>query len=189
MDQAGCAPAPESPNRHTIITTVHLPPNATKCATFQAHQRLSLPVMCNRASTPVLIRMAGLTMHRSFRLKRVHKLARDFVCSLVVFSALFVVMSPSGHRNATIPIVSLFGGSMATAADYRLETVERATGGPRGAAVHRTFIAKPLSATNMPLISTILALVFSSIMAFNLALLRHLRRVNASSRRGVWREG
>jgi len=128
-------------------------------------------------------------MYQSLKLRHVHRLARDFMCALVVFSALFVVMSPSGHRATTIPIVSLFGGSTATAAGHRLEKSDQAAGEPHDAVIHRSFIAQPLSTTNMPLISTILALVFSSIVAFNLALYRHLRRVNASSRRGVWREG
>lgn len=116
--------------------------------------------------------------------QRVQKPLRDFVCALVMFSALFVVMAPSRHQIAPIPILSLFSGSTATAADYGSAAASR----NGQTAVHKSFIREPLPAVNMPLISTILALVFSSIVAFNLALLRHLRRVNASSRRGAWKE-
>ncbi len=123
-------------------------------------------------------------MKRLVKWHRIQKPLRDFVCALVVFSALFVVMAPSRHQAAPIPVLSLFSGSTATAADY----------GPAVAApdarriVHNSFNRQPLPAVNMPLISTILALVFSSIVAFNLALMRHLRRVNASSRWGAWKE-
>jgi hypothetical protein len=46
-----------------------------------------------------------------------------------------------------------------------------------------------LSADRTPLISSMLALMFSSMMTFSLGLIRYLRRANASSWREVWREG
>ncbi len=128
--------------------------------------------------------LVGASMNKALKWRHVHKPIRDFVCSLVVFSALFVVMSPSRHDAAPIiPVLSMFSGATATAAVYHAP--------PHGTpnTVHNSVMSSPLPAINMPLISTMLALVFSSIMAFNLALLRHLRRVNASSRRGVWKEG
>ena len=128
--------------------------------------------------------LVGVSMNKALRWRHIHKPIRDFVCSLVVFSALFVVMSPSRHDAAPIiPVLSMFSGTTATAAVYRAP--------PHGTpnTIHNSVISGPLPAVNMPLISTMLALVFSSIMAFNLALLRHLRRVNASSRRGAWKEG
>ena len=119
-------------------------------------------------------------MKHTLKWRHMHKPVRDFVCALVVFSALFVGMSPARHDAAPIiPVLSMFSGATATASDYR----------PSSGAAHDSVRNRPLSSVNMPLISTMLALVFSSIMAFNLALLRHLRRVNASSRRSAWKEG
>lgn len=147
-------------------------------------------------------------MRNSLNLYRFHKLARDFVCALVVFSAMFVVMSPSSHEAAPIPILSLLSGSVATAAVHgavphfaQVPPGVRAVQSPRFTHLAGTYAAsytgretqkltvQPLSPSNMPLISTMLALMFSALVAFNLALLRHLRRVNASSRRGAWRGG
>lgn len=123
-------------------------------------------------------------MKHIFKWRHMHKPIRDFVCALVVFSALFVVMSPARHDAAPIiPVLSMFSGATATASDYR------PAAGAAPTSAHDSVRNRPLPSANMPLISTVLALVFSSIMAFNLALLRHLRRVNASSRRGAWKEG
>ena len=133
-------------------------------------------------------------MKRSFRFNRLHKPMRDFLCALVIFSALFAMMSPTRYEWAPIPVLSLISGSSATAADYRRNAVsDVANGAPirrsQGLTYPKTFSQHVLPRADMPLISTLLALVFSSIIAFNLALLRHLRRVNASSRRGAWKEG
>ena len=127
-------------------------------------------------------------MPRSFKFHRVHKPARDFFCALAIFSALFVAMSPSSYQSATIPVLSLFAGSTAEAATIRLETASAA---PRELVPlsKLSFSGPLLSPASMPLISTVLAIMFSAIIAFNLALLRHLRRVNGSSRRGAWKEG
>jgi hypothetical protein len=46
-----------------------------------------------------------------------------------------------------------------------------------------------LSADRTPLISSMLALMFASMMTFSLGLIRYLRRANASSWHEVWREG
>lgn len=129
--------------------------------------------------------LVGVVMRESLKWQQVQKPLRDFVCSLVVFSALLVVMAPSRYQATPIPVLSLFSGSTAIAADYNPASIGKSS----PSTSHGTLTAKPLSDVNMPLISTMLALVFSSIMAFNLALMRHLRRVNASSRRGVWKEG
>ena len=139
--------------------------------------------MSTTASVRLPNASGGVGMNKVLKWRHLQKPIRDFVCALVVFSALFVVMSPSRHAGMPIiPVLSMFSGATATAADYAPQ--------PRGRrpTVHDSVMARPLPAVNMPLISTMLALVFSAIMAFNLALLRHLRRVNASSRRGAWKE-
>lgn len=142
-----------------------------------------LTYSAKRAGCPV-----GDVMRRSLKRQQWQKPARDFLCSLIAFVALFAAMSP-GHEAAPAPVFSLIGSSTATAADYRPGPDVRRLNGAAHDPITKTFPGQTLSPINLPLISTILALVFSSIMAFNLALLRHLRRVNASSRRGAWKEG
>lgn len=162
-----------------------MPRNSTTRATFQAQPGLTLGFVSSSASARCKVQRGyHSTMKHTFRWRHMHKPVRDFVCALVVFSALFVVMSPARHDAAPIiPVLSMFSGATATASDYR-----PAAGAARPSA-HDSVRNGPLPSVNMPLISTMLALVFSSIMAFNLALLRHLRRVNASSRRSAWKEG
>lgn len=128
---------------------------------------------------------------RKFRFNRIRKPARDFLCALVAFSMLFVAMSPSREIAGTIPFVSLFNGSEATAASYR-QMPAGAAGPVSFAGAHgltNGFAQETLPPINTPLISSVLAFLFASIVTVNLALLRHLRRVNASSWRGAWKEG
>ncbi len=56
---------------------------------------------------------------------------------------------------------------------------------PAAATAARLFEVPPGTLTALAL----LAVVFSSLVAFNLAFYRHLRRVYASPRRGAWRRG
>ena len=140
--------------------------------------------MSTTASVVAANASSGVGMKKIIKWRHLQKPIRDFVCALAIFSALFVVMSPSRHAGTPIiPVLSMFSGTTATAATHVPQTRGRPS------TIHDSVMARPLPAVNMPLISTMLALVFSSMMAFNLALLRHLRRVNASSRRGAWKEG
>ncbi len=126
-------------------------------------------------------------MTRSFDRRTIGKTLRDFTCAFVAFTALFVALAPSSQFDTPIPVLSLLSSSPASAADLS-GSPAASSGGHFG--LQTGFNRPPLlSPVNMPLISTVLALVFSTIVAFNLALLRHLRRVNASSRRGAWKEG
>ena len=122
-------------------------------------------------------------MGRSLWLRYALKPARDFACALFVFSCLFVAMSPVDPAYAPIPVISLL---------THWEPATWATSAP-GSGPHAAFSmqdgARALSSGGMPLISTVLALVFAAMTAFSLGLVRYLRRANASSRRGVWREG
>jgi hypothetical protein len=128
-------------------------------------------------------------MKKTFRFYRFQKPARDFTFALIAFTCLFAIISPSNHDVTPIPIVSLFHASSASAATAQVPSHAKLPAGLAPKQYVKSFSAQPLPSMGMPLISTVLALVFSSIVAFNLALLRHLRRVNASSRRGAWREG
>jgi hypothetical protein len=116
-------------------------------------------------------------------LRQAAKPARDFVCSLIVFFCLFVAMSPVDPIYAPLPVISLL-------TDWSATTGALAS---NGAAQTVTLAlqnnAPSLSGDRTPLISTLLALVFASMMTFSLGLIRYLRRANASSRREEWREG
>ena len=111
------------------------------------------------------------------------KPARDFLGSLIVFSCLFVAMSPVDLDYAPLPIISLL-------TDWSSMTWSNASVAADQAAI---FTLKKggtsLSADRTPLISTMLVLMFASMMTFSLGLIRYLRRANASSRRKVWMEG
>lgn len=111
------------------------------------------------------------------------KPVRDFVGSLIVFSSLFVAMSPVDLDYAPLPIISLLTDWSATTWSTASITADQAA----------IFTLKnggtSLSADRTPLISTMLALMFASMMTFSLGLIRYLRRANASSWRDAWREG
>lgn len=116
-------------------------------------------------------------------LRHAIKPARDFACALIVFSLLFVAMSPVDPAYAPIPVISLL-----THWDPSPWAASAPGPGPATSFALQDG-AHALSGGGTPLISTMLALVFASMTAFSLGLVRYLRRVNASSRRGVWREG
>jgi hypothetical protein len=111
------------------------------------------------------------------------KSARDFACALIVFSCLFVAMSPVDPAYAPIPVISLL-----THWDPAPWAASTTSPGP-GTAFAIQDSAHALSVGVTPLISTTLAVVFALMTTFSLGLVRYLRRANASSRRGGWREG
>ncbi len=103
---------------------------------------------------------------------------RDFCCAFVVFTALFIVMAPADTRGDAIPVISLFTMSSAEAGALAVA----------GANTYLPEVGLPSAARMDPaIVSTILALMFSTLVALNSAILRHLGRVYASSRRGAWR--
>lgn len=126
-------------------------------------------------------------MNSSRALWRARKPLRDFFCALVVFSALFAAMTPSRHSADVIPIISLFSSSASpfTSGDGAVGTLANLGGSGLAMKLPEPALSEP----NTPLISSLLAVVFSSITAFNFALLRYLRRVNASSWHRAWRDG
>ncbi len=116
-------------------------------------------------------------------LRQAAKPARDFVCSLIVFFCLFVAMSPMDPIYAPLPVISLLTDWSATT------WVHASTGATQTVTLALQNDAPSLSGHRTPLISTLLALVFASMMTFSLGLIRYLRRANASSRLEGWREG
>jgi len=137
--------------------------------------------------------MGWATAKRSTSLRGARKVLRDFLGGLFVFSALFIALAPSRLQSAPVPVLSLFDGTaMATSSRAERAVGEGHAGSlslPVAAPIHSSLMDRPLPVANVPLISSVLSLLFASMVAFNLALFRHLRRVNASSRRSVWREG
>lgn len=132
-------------------------------------------------------------MSKLFKFRRVRKLVRDFLCALVVSSALIVGMSPSAHQAAPIPVLSLFTTAASLASESNPAPAVKDAASRSLAAQFPddklSLPTAPLSTSDMALISTVLAIMFSAMMTFNLALLRHLRRVNDSPRRSVGAEG
>lgn len=99
---------------------------------------------------------------RIIRRRHLHRLrrVRDFGIGLSVFVVAYVLCAGDG---AGVPSASAFAGAS--------EVVDWGRPTDRRIAV------------------LLFGLAFASIVAFNLALARHLRRVTASPRRGVWRRG
>ncbi|MBU2532533.1 MAG: hypothetical protein KKB37_07320, partial [Alphaproteobacteria bacterium] len=131
----------------------------------------------------------GSVMRNPFKWYRFRKPVRDFLIALVIFSAMFVVMSPSRHQPTPIPVLSLFNGQTWNAIDKAEFQPAAISSLSQSTARYKAFGRETLQAINTPLISSLLAVMFASIIAFNFALLRHLRRENASSRRSAWRRG
>jgi hypothetical protein len=92
-------------------------------------------------------------------------------------------MSPVDPIYAPLPVISLVTDWSATDWD------QASTGAAHTVSLALQNDAPSLSGDSAPLISTLLALVFASMMTFSLGLIRYLRRANASSRREGWREG
>lgn len=114
-------------------------------------------------------------------LRRLLGPVRDFACAFALFFGMAYVLV----ADKTYPFPPAMLSLMSGGAIHDGVPTFRAWGeiGPSLAASHG---AADLSA---PFGLALLAVVFSAIVTLNLAILRHLRRVHASSRRGAWREG
>ena len=127
--------------------------------------------------------MQYLSALRHLPALRMPRMARDFLTGLAIFVAILgvVTFSPlSNDPNPTFSGAALAGQfTMPTeahgllAADFKIFTPS-------------TRIVRTPEQTQGLLI---VGLVFSAMVAFNLAFLRHLRRVYASPRQGAWRRG
>lgn len=120
-------------------------------------------------------------MIRLAKLRQAAKPIRDFICSLIVFSCLFAAMSPVEPAYAPLPVLSLITEWDSAVWGSTSDVT------PRSAAFATQDAGTSLSGNEAPLISSVLALVFASMMTFSLGLMRYLGRANASPRRGAWR--
>ncbi|MCB1510940.1 MAG: hypothetical protein KDJ36_08545 [Hyphomicrobiaceae bacterium] len=108
--------------------------------------------------------------------------ARDFVCAFVVFVLVFSVLVVDRSYGFELPVITL-----ARAADVVSGIPPVRAWGALDVEIADHVLASRAWMPTPALAMTVLAMIFATIVAFNLALLRHLRRVHASSRRGVWR--
>jgi hypothetical protein len=127
--------------------------------------------------------MQYLSALRRLPALRMPRMVRDFLTGLAIFVAILGVVTFSPLSNDPNPAFSgaaLAGQfTMPTEADGLL-AADFKTSTPS------TRIVRTPEQTHGLLI---VGLVFSSMVAFNLAFLRHLRRVYASPRQGAWRRG
>lgn len=99
---------------------------------------------------------------------------RDFLIGLCVFGVLAVVVPPASHLQHGVPLAMLTD----TVEAWSARSGEGAL--PLVAALPDAAAAKERATYN--LMWSTLALVFSSLVAFNLWFFRHLRRIHGASR-------
>jgi hypothetical protein len=107
---------------------------------------------------------------------------RDFACALAVFAVFFAVLEADRTYFFPPPMLTLISNGV-TADGVPALRGWGEIGNPLAQVVHTTSLA------TAPVVVGLLAVAFSAIVTLNLAIVRHLRRVHASSRRGAWREG
>lgn len=121
-------------------------------------------------------------MTRKVRRLRLLKLgARDFLVSFTIFMALFSIPA-EGQRHWAPPHAS---ATDLTAVE-KLGPFQGAVGHV-GTAVEAPRPGVVVGRAERTRAMILLGLTFSLMLTFNLAILRHLRRVYASPRRRVWR--
>jgi hypothetical protein len=128
--------------------------------------------------------MNKLSALRHLPALRMPRMVRDFLTGLVIFGAILSVttFSPlSNDANATFSGAALAGQfTMPADAQGLISANYKPNFTPS------TRIVRTTEQTHGLLI---VGLVFSAMVALNLAFLRHLRRVYASPRQGAWRRG
>lgn len=116
------------------------------------------------------------------------KTGRDFLCAFFVFAVLFSMMTADREIAGPFYLVYLAlshlgpdAGVANTASEMAASFGVQLPTQTSSSATNSDVLLTAASAT------TAIAVLFSIIVAFNLAFFRHLRRVHASSRRGAWR--
>ncbi len=113
---------------------------------------------------------------------------RDFVCSFIVFVVLFAVMAPENSNLQSLSVFSAVASGPAMDFPFAaLSTAPFEAGGYHFSDFANTIRIEQAAAAPSQMTMIVAAIVFSAMVAFNLAFFRHLRRVHASSRRGAWR--
>jgi hypothetical protein len=134
--------------------------------------------------------MINLSAPRLLPALRVPRVVRDFLTGLVIFAAILGVVTFAPLSNDPNPT---FTGA-ALAGQFAMPTQALGPTEPQGL-IAANFAPNFTPSTRMTRTTEqtqgllILGLAFSAMVAFNLAFLRHLRRVYASPRQGAWRRG
>jgi len=115
--------------------------------------------------------------------------ARDFIGALVIFNSLISVMTADGgfvHQ----PFLLRESFPVAQQLDFGLSIGQIIVWTTNYKEFWSNSVNNLIAAMVLEngLIMFLASLLFSSIITFTLAFLRHLRRVHASARRGAWRE-
>jgi hypothetical protein len=129
--------------------------------------------------------MAHPSVRRVIPALRLPRMVRDFLTGMVLFGVIVGLTTIAQAPNEPNPAV--FSGA-AQAGQYAMpadaQTLVASDFKPNF--IPSTRIDRTAGQTQGLMI---LGLVFSAMVAFNLAFLRHLRRVYASPRQGAWRRG
>jgi hypothetical protein len=117
---------------------------------------------------------------------RLPRMVRDFLTGLVLFGVMLGVTTFAPLSNDTQP--TMFSGA-ALAGQFTMPTDAQALVSVDFKTPTFTTSTRVVRTTEQTQGLLILGLVFSAMVALNLAFLRHLRRVYASPRQGAWRRG
>ena len=133
--------------------------------------------MSRRRSTT---KTAALTLFQST--------GRDFVCSFIAFLVLFALMAPESSNLQSLWAFTAVASAPSIDFPFAaLPTAPFESGGYHFSDFVQTIQIEQAATGPSQLTMIVAAIVFSAMVAFNLAFFRHLRRVHASSRRGAWR--
>ncbi len=134
-------------------------------------------------------------------LRQFRKSGRDFFCALIVFGVLAAAVTMDREVADPVALFALAANSLSSELPGSAAAVEAfntpgntpgsATPGSASGLELHAFVTSSsgMSAESLKVAWATMgaAVLFSIIVAFNLAFVRHLRRVHASSRRGAWR--
>jgi hypothetical protein len=128
--------------------------------------------------------MNNLSALRPLSVLRMPRVVRDFLAGLVIFAGILAVTTYSPLSNDPNPAFS--GAALAGQFTMPTEAQGLISADFKPNFIASTRINRTPEQTQGLLI---VGLVFSAMVALNLAFLRHLRRVYASPRQGAWRRG
>ncbi|MGI9522692.1 MAG: hypothetical protein ACR2PG_13690 [Hyphomicrobiaceae bacterium] len=116
-----------------------------------------------------------------------YRAVNDFLLALAVFAAFSMVVAADRDivNPAMMAVMNVFQTAGETFAPAVSSRPEPANFGLQDAAIGQTSLAEMRA--EAALASVTAALLFSLMVTFNLAFIRHLRRIHAASRRATWK--
>jgi len=106
----------------------------------------------------------------------------DFTVALALFWAIALTAGGDHNTAHAVPLPAIGHDILLDAAVLNRASLVGAASSQTNSDFHRPNASRRQE-------QVLLSLAFAAIVAFNLAFLRHLRRVYASPRRSVWRRG